>query len=467
MSRKLWIVALAMCIIMPQAKAQDEKKQQSPWTKEQKIEALSRFWAEARRNFVYMPKIGIANWDSLYRVMLPQVMESKDDYDFLRIMQRFCAFLKDGHTNIYASSPELRFTTTAFGDMEMEMDWVDGKLIVSAIDSVNARQIPPGTEIVAINDRPAVDYLREESEVYVSASAPHARRKQAAFILFQAPHGTTRKVTFLVGKKQIVRQVTNGYLPNNGPLIRLKGYKWVDYYKDFEYRRIDKKIAYIRIGTMDSEDVVKKFIDTFPQFQDAKGIILDLRNNGGGSSGNSANILSYLTSRQTLYGAAWRTRIYKPAFAAWGKYVTEKDTVDSSWAKECWLQVNDEAFTDREISVYPTGNHPRMEVPTIVLTNSNTASAAEDFLIFTDSLKNFVRMGEVTDGSTGMPIPIQLIPNMDARICAKEDTWPDGRAFVGVGVEPHIAVPVTVEALKSDKDIQLEAAIKELKKRIR
>lgn len=38
-----------------------------PWSTKEKIETLSKFWAEARRNFVYMPQIGVQRWDSLYR----------------------------------------------------------------------------------------------------------------------------------------------------------------------------------------------------------------------------------------------------------------------------------------------------------------------------------------------------------------------------------------------------------------
>ncbi len=112
-------------------------------------------------------------------------------------------------------------------------------------------------------------------------------------------------------------------------------------------------------------------------------------------------------------------------------------------------------------------DRPYVEVPTIVLTNNFTASAAEDFLIFASQLDNFIAMGETTFGSTGQPITMNLCRRMRARICTIECAFPDLTSFEGVGIEPDIMVPVTVKDLLGTKDVQLETAVKEMKRRLK
>lgn len=103
-------------------------------------------------------------------------------------------------------------------------------------------------------------------------------------------------------------------------------------------------------------------------------------------------------------------------------------------------------------------------VPTVVLIDHNTASAAEDFLILADGQKHFTKIGRPSNGSTGQPIVIDLGHGFSARICTKKDTYADGRLFVGCGVQPDIVVEPTVKDLIKGRDGQLEAALKFLKK---
>ncbi len=53
-----------------------------------------------------------------------------------------------------------------------------------------------------------------------------------------------------------------------------------------------------------------------------------------------------------------------------------------------------------------------------------------------------------------------------ARISTKRDFYPDGREFIGRGVQPDIEVKPTVEAFLNDRDEALERALAELKKKV-
>jgi hypothetical protein len=45
------------------------------------------------------------------------------------------------------------------------------------------------------------------------------------------------------------------------------------------------------------------------------------------------------------------------------------------------------------------------------------------------------------------------------RICTKRDSYPDGREFVGVGVQPQVAVRPRVADLQAGRDTVLQAAL--------
>ena len=49
-----------------------------------------------------------------------------------------------------------------------------------------------------------------------------------------------------------------------------------------------------------------------------------------------------------------------------------------------------------------------------------------------------------------------------ARICTKKDTYPDGREFVGYGIQPDVLVKKDLEDFINNEDPVLEEALKHL-----
>lgn len=448
-----------------------------PWTRGEKLYAYSKFWAEAKRNFVYMYKVGNDRWDSLYQAMLPAVADSRTDADFLHLMERFCAFLEDGHTGIsYDGRRGPDVTTTYFHDgISLWLELVEDKIVLGRVDSLHAHELPPGSELVEVDGMPARAYMDEYSLPYISASTPHVRRKQAAQLMLKAPKGTRRELVFRVDGELRSLTVVHGYTGGYSTLVGLPGLNGIlNRGGLFELAWPEKDIAYVRIGTFNRDDVIEQFEAAFSELQEqAKGVVIDLRNNGGGNTKRATRLLSYFTSETYLQGSRWSTRCYKPAYASWGAAspsqpaLTPDDTVGNSFRRECYLQANDLAMEDGGImAAHFDEGHLCLEVPVAVLTNCYTASTCEDFLVFADGVENVFTVGEPTNGSTGQPIFIPLIDDLSCRICTKKDTYADGREFVGKGIEPDVYVPATLESLMKNDDIQLKAAIAELRKRM-
>lgn len=113
-----WLLFFTTVKAQESKEAEYWKNYSNSWTKEEKLVALSKFWMQAKYNFAYMDKIGHERWDSLYQSFITPAMETKNDYEFHKLICRFCAFLKDEHT-IIRLEKIWGYTTDYFTD-----DWL-------------------------------------------------------------------------------------------------------------------------------------------------------------------------------------------------------------------------------------------------------------------------------------------------------------------------------------------------------
>ena len=205
---------------------------------------------------------------------------------------------------------------------------------------------------------------------------------------------------------------------------------------------LNGRIAYLRLATFAVEQVVEDFNAAFDDLDLDRltGMILDLRSNIGGDDRNAYPIASRLIDRPVL-GSTWTTRKYLPAFASWGE-------------PEEW-------YHGDTLKIEPSAGR-RYAGPLVVLTGPNTMSTAEDFLVPLDYSGRALLIGEATAGTTGNPVSVSLPGGAILRVCSKRDVYPDGRQFVGTGIEPDITVHPTVAGIRGDRDEVLEKALEVL-----
>jgi C-terminal processing protease CtpA/Prc len=102
--------------------------------------------------------------------------------------------------------------------------------------------------------------------------------------------------------------------------------------------------------------------------------------------------------------------------------------------------------------------------PVIVLTSARTYSAAEDFTMTFIGMKRGAVMGEPTGGSTGQPLVFKLPGGGFGYVVTKRDTFPDGKEFVGIGIQPDIIVRPRIDDFLAGRDNLLIAAIEQARK---
>jgi carboxyl-terminal processing protease len=159
--------------------------------------------------------------------------------------------------------------------------------------------------------------------------------------------------------------------------------------------------------------------------QDPRGLVIDLRNNGGGYLQTSVEVASeFIGEGVVLY----------------------------------------EQFGDGERTTYPAlKNGQATEIPLVVLINEGTASASE---IVAGAIQDYGRgklVGVTSYGKGSVQILVPLSNNQGAvRVTIAEWLTPDERTIQGEGLQPDVEVEITEEEYEADLDPQLDKAIEVL-----
>ncbi|MEO0899256.1 MAG: S41 family peptidase [Bacteroidota bacterium] len=431
-------------------------------SKADKVYGLSKIWQEVNYNFVYINEIDREKWNTYYKQLITEVQHTPNDYDYYRLLAKFCAMLNDGHTNIYyPKSIQNALYTTSFGEYSFYVETIEDKAIISKINESKKEEIPIGTEVLEVNGIPVHDYANDHVMPYISSSTDYVREEMAIFQLLKAPLGT--RFTLLLKKpdgEMLELDVTHAEAKDD------KMYPEWKNLDPFEFKWVNDETAYIALNSFMDAKLNEQFIKTLPELRKAKQLIIDLRKNGGGRNNVAMEVLEYLTDDDELPHAAYQSRLHIPYYKSSGRYLTAEDTMVSDpkvkeWRVRSFLSYHDNYWYSLPYSPMQVdlAKSERLVMPTVILVGHGTASTSEDFLIAAESQDHIIRMGQESFGSTGQAIHFDLPGGGSFRVCSKKDTYPDGRIFVGVGIQPDIRVEPTLEDFMKGRDTILEAAI--------
>ncbi|WP_394747684.1 S41 family peptidase [Spongiimicrobium salis] len=435
-------------------------------SEEEKVYGLSKFWQEVNYNFVYLNKVDREAWDAMYKNLISEVQRTPNDYEYYRLLQKFCASLKDGHTNVYFPSEiQNNIYTSYFGEYRIFLSNIEGKAIITRVNESKKEELPLGTEIVKVNGVPVKEYIALKVRPFIASSTDHILEDWGIERMLQGYVGTSYEVEMRLpnGKRKTLRLT-------HAKTLEKEVYPPFEKRELLDIKWVGKDIAYVALNSFSDWKISSQFQERVKELKKAKKLIVDLRYNGGGNSNVGKEILKFLIKDTLLYGSRSQSRLHIPSFKAWGKWAKATDTLDNSWGKKAYLSYRDNAFHHfaYEADTVSKGElvglkKDRLVVPTAVLIGHNTASAAEDFLIYADKQAHMTKIGEATFGSTGQPFLFDLPHGGVARVCTKKDTYPDGREFVGYGILPDIWVKKELQDYLKDKDPVLDRAIAFLK----
>jgi len=158
-----------------------------------------------------------------------------------------------------------------------------------------------------------------------------------------------------------------------------------------------------------------------------KGMIIDLRYNGGGYLDTSVDLLSeFLKGR-----------------------------------KEAVIIKKRQGKPDEPIFV--SGNAVLGDIPLVVLVNKGSASASEIFAGAIQDHKRGLVIGEQTFGKGSVQEVDKLADGSSLRLTIAKWFTPGGRSISDVGITPDRAIPMSEKDIEAKKDPQLDEALKVLR----
>ena len=395
-----------------------------------RLYALARIWQEARASFVFWELRDAAGWDRAFHEALPRVLTASDDLAVYRELQRFVATLQEGHAWV-ALPPELDATLDR---PPVTLAYVEDRFVVAGVaPRAAAAGVAVGAELVAIDGRP-VDDVASEIAATVASSTVQARTRFVAARLLEGPRGSETVADLWMPGAPAEASPASVVLTRDG--FARGGWERVD--RPFVERR-DDGVAIVRLSTFDDPTLPERFDEAFPDFRGVSGLVLDLRGNGGGNDAHGKRIVGRLIATP-IRDVSWSTRVRNAYLAAQGR-------------GEAW-------FEGPPWFVPPRVPFGGFRGPVAVLIDAGTCSAAENVAVVLRSAGRATLVGKASCGSTGQPVRFPLPGGGHAAIVTKHDRAPDGRPWVGHGLEPDVPAGPTVEDLIHGRDPALDAAIR-------
>ena len=399
----------------------------------QKAAIATRFASEVKYNFAGYGKFA-QNYDSICRAELPNLVNTQSDEEFSEKLQLFANLLKDGHTSIGFSAD------VTYAPISHKR--IGDKVFVTGVysDEYTQKGVHRGTELIAINDMPVIEYGNQFVAPYIASSTAQWSNTYPfnSVNLTKGYRGVPVKLTFRNEKGKTFDITDNRQSP------------WgiVNPDMSIQFDSLPGNIGLLRIPSFQSNNFnVQAFGDLFEQkIVPTDGLIIDIRDNTGGNS-QVGHIIMMLLATDTIPQASWKTPKYEAAYASWGKKWDSETVASDSIVPFCISHPND---------------MPKYDKPIILLVNGSTFSAAEDFAVLFKNARRGKIVGTPTGGSTGNPIFIDLGWGYNGRICTRHEKLADGTEFIGVGIQPDVVVEET-ESVIFGKDNVIEEALKLLK----
>ncbi len=160
--------------------------------------------------------------------------------------------------------------------------------------------------------------------------------------------------------------------------------------------------------------------------KNAKGIILDLRNDPGG-------------------------------------YLESAIEMASEWVENGKIVIEQFADKNKKNEHLSRGRARLKDVPTVVLINKGSASASEIVSGALQDHKKALILGEKSFGKGSVQTVVNFDDGSSLKVTIAKWLTPNGRSINEEGIEPDLVVPFTIEDFKADLDPQKDAAIELIK----
>jgi carboxyl-terminal processing protease len=261
----------------------------APLSREMRLKVFDQVWRAVNENY-YDRNFNGLDWLAQRQQFRPQAETARDNGEFYRVLRGMIGKLGDAHTRIYSPEDGFDRYRPAGTTVGLTVRRIEGRAVITAVEPTSeaARQgIRAGQVVMQVDGVPVEQALARILAELGASSTPTARDLQSLDRLFQGPRDSQVSVTLLDEEQQARTLI----------LTR----RYVEFQRKVVHRMLPHHIGYIEVTGFGPE-VERDFDRAMQSLQWTRGMILDLRNNGGGFVSTVAWIASYFFPEDTDLG---------------------------------------------------------------------------------------------------------------------------------------------------------------------
>lgn len=371
---------------------------------QEKMEVFKQGWRTMRDNF-YDDKFHGADWNAVEKTYEPLIQAARNIDEVRRLMNLMVGELNASHLGV---GGQTAFNATPIGKLGLRFELneyeTNGRLKITEIIELSpaavSKEIKVGDYLLSI-DGTKIDASTNLDELLEN-------KVNRRVVLGISTDGTNKKDV-------IVKPISTGAEKN------LLYRQWVEDNRKYVEKISGGKLGYVHLPDMGQSTLNQLYVDLDAQNQAKEGVIIDIRNNNGGFI--NPYVIDIISRKGYLK-------------------MTERGL---------WTVPGRSALGQRSL-----------ERPTILITNQQSLSDAEDLTEGYRSLKLGKVVGEPTSGWIIFTWNTNLFDGTSIRMPRQRIDGTDGKNMELNPRQVDVTVTRPIGESKTGKDSQLDVAVKEL-----
>jgi carboxyl-terminal processing protease len=428
-----WLLGLLLCspftlcpsspLLLISSAASSDPIPVSTLTREGRIIVFDDVWETVHARY-YDPAFHGIDWEAARAHFRPLAADAPSVAEFYAILRRMLGQLRDAHTRVYAPDERSDWQRPRFISVGISVREVNGQAVVIAVEpGSEARRagLRAGDSITSVDHEPALAVFARRLNDQPGASTVAAARLRAMATIFDGARETLVRVGWTdAGGRERFTSLRREWR-NREPVLRVRR---VGGYGVVEFEAFTQTITVDLMRALAGD-----------RLRGLRGLVIDLRNNGGGEAEAMTEIAS----------------AFLPAGKNLGRFTDRAGRVAFEPQTRAALLLAADSIT-------------RFDAPVVILTSERTSSAAE---IFVAAIKDARRATVLGMSTCGCVLAIRrrhpLPDGGELDVSEMDYRTASGARLEGAGVAPDERVPLDIKDLRAGRDRALEQAIQSLK----